>query len=58
MDGLALACRCLDFFRFDVNRLADIVEAARLQAAVARDMGDDLQVLPVRIGLDTGVEAG
>ena len=56
--ALSLAFRCLHFFRFDVNCLSNFLEGARLQAAVARDVGDDLQFLPVGIGLDGGVEEG
>src|SRR5579864_7384881 len=57
MDGFALAVSGLQFFGFDVNCLANLLEGARLQATVARDMGDDLQFLAVGIGLDSGVES-
>ncbi len=53
---LARATRS-ELFCFDVNRLFDFVEAALLQAAVARDMGSDLEFLAVGVGLNAGVEA-
>jgi len=56
MDG-ALSVGCLHFFGFDVNCLSDFVKAALLQTTVTRDMRGDLQLLPIRIGLDTGVQA-
>src|ERR1035438_8117158 len=58
MNGVVLSCRCLDLFRFDVERLSDFVEAAFLQAAVAGDVRCDLNFLPVRIGLNVRVETG
>jgi hypothetical protein len=48
MDGFALSCRGLEVFGFDVDRLPDFVEASRLQAAIARNLRNDLQFLPVR----------
>src|ERR1035438_9376643 len=58
MNGVVLACRCLDLFRFDVERLSDFVEAAFLQAAVAGDVRCDLNFLPIGIGLNVRVEMG
>ena len=50
------ARRRLDLFRFDVDGLSDFVETAVLQAAVACDVGDDLEFLTVCVGIDGCVE--
>ena len=52
-----MACRCLDLFRFDVNRLFNFVEATLLRATVAGDMGGDLKFLSVSVRLNFRVEA-
>ncbi|HEV2691131.1 MAG TPA: hypothetical protein VGV35_21390 [Bryobacteraceae bacterium] len=57
MDGFSPAFRRFHLFRFDVNCLSHFLEGARLQAAVACDVGDDLQLVPVGTGLDSGVKA-
>jgi hypothetical protein len=57
MDGFALSVGCLDFFGFDVNCLSDFVKATLLQAAIARDVRGNSQLLPIRIELDTRVQA-
>ena len=58
VDGFGLSRCCLDLFGFDVNRLPDFVEGGRLQASVAGHMRRDLQLLPIRIALNAGVQAG
>ena len=56
MNRFALARGGLDLFGFDIDCLSDFVEATLLQASVARDMGGDLEFLPVGVGIDAGVE--
>jgi len=55
MNGFPFSSGSLDFFGLDIDRLAEFVEATLLQAAVATDMGNDLQFLAVGIGLNAGV---
>ena len=48
---------CFDAFCFNVYRLFDFVETSLLQAAVACDMGSDLELPAIGVGLNAGVEA-
>ena len=57
MYGFAVARLGLQFFRFDVDRLSDFVEAALLEAAVARNVGSDLEFFAVGVRLNAGVDA-
>ena len=56
MDGFGFAGRCLELFGFEVDGMPDFVEAAILQAAIACDLGCDLEFLTVRIGINARVE--
>src|ERR1700730_7694751 len=56
VNHLSLACRCLNLFRFDVNRLLDFIEAAPLQTAITDDVGGELKFFSVGVGLNFRVE--
>jgi hypothetical protein len=57
MHRFAPARLSLHFFRFDVDRLFDFVEAALLLVAVTRNVGGDLELLAVGVRLNAGIEA-
>ena len=57
MNGFGLAVRGLDLFGFEVDGLPNFVETALLQAAVVRNVGGDLEFLPVGVGLNARIEA-
>lgn len=56
MDGNDLARVGSDFLGFNIERLPEFSEAAGLQAAVARDVGSDSELLTIALGLNTRIE--
>src|SRR6202140_2330636 len=58
VDGFGLSRFCLDLFGFEVTGLAHFVEASRLYASVAGNRRRDLELLPIRIALNAGIQAG
>ncbi len=56
VDGLDRSCRFLDLVRFEVDRLANFVEATLLQPAVPRNVPGDSQVGLLRIRLNPHIQ--